>query len=170
MATTSAIVTPAPPPDGSACPSSPKKYAQTHKTYSRTCTHCHIHRPPCPRLVDEDDTLASRHPKTRQRLHLVYVSLQIPHAERVGKFELYMHIVERRVRPAQEVECLEDDEAGYDGIGRDDGRDDVVRHFCAYQWRVLHLTEFGGGGDEIERPVDILVKRNGIFASTHARR
>lgn len=56
---------------------------------------------------------------------------EIDDAKREGGFELYAHVHEHRVRPVQEVGCLEDDEAGYDGIGRDDSGDDVVRHFCA---------------------------------------
>ena len=41
-----------------------------------------------------------------------------------------MHVLERRVRLAQEVESLEDNDAQDDGIVRGDGGDNIAHHSC----------------------------------------
>lgn len=43
-----------------------------------------------------------------------------------------MDVAQLGVRFAEEVEGLEDDEPGDDGVGRGDGRDDVAGHFWLF--------------------------------------
>ena len=55
---------------------------------------------------------------------------EIDDTERDGGFELYVHVLERRVRLAQEVESLVDNDARDDGVVRGDGGDNIARHSC----------------------------------------